>query len=121
MKNSKVPESVPGPNRLSSVSGSLGSISLRLLTLEPCSQSCFSCSVVMQSTLSSALVTTEMPSLATWTSFQETPSFLHIGTSSSSLIGREASEMSVSPAQNFSKPPPVPDVPTVILTSGYWA
>ncbi len=29
--------------------------------------------------------------------------------------------MSVSPAQNFSKPPPVPDVPTVIFTSGFWA
>ena len=26
--------------------------------------------------------------------------------------------MSVSPAQNFSKPPPVPDSPTVIFTSG---
>ncbi len=26
--------------------------------------------------------------------------------------------MSVSPAQNFSKPPPVPEVPTVIFTSG---
>src|SRR3954452_16903394 len=28
--------------------------------------------------------------------------------------------MSVSPAQNFSKPPPVPDVPTVIFTFGFW-
>src|SRR5687768_9050386 len=27
--------------------------------------------------------------------------------------------MSVSPAQNFSKPPPVPEVPTVILTPGF--
>ncbi len=27
--------------------------------------------------------------------------------------------MSVSPAQNFSKPPPVPDSPTVIFTSGF--
>ena len=35
---------------------------------------------------------------------------------SSSLIGRDASEMSVSPAQNFSKPPPVPEVPTVTRT-----
>src|SRR5215211_1559471 len=40
---------------------------------------------------------------------------------SSSSIGREASEMSVSPAQNFSKPPPVPEVPTVTLTSGFSA
>jgi hypothetical protein len=37
------------------------------------------------------------------------------------LIGREASEMSVSPAQNFSKPPPVPEVPTVIFTPGFSA
>ena len=29
--------------------------------------------------------------------------------------------MSVSPAQNFSKPPPVPAVPTVIFTSGFSA
>ena len=27
--------------------------------------------------------------------------------------------MSVSPAQNFSKPPPVPEIPTVTLTSGF--
>ena len=47
------------------------------------------------------------------------PSFLQTGTSSSGLIGREASEMSVSPAQNFSKPPPVPEVPTVIFTFGF--
>jgi len=46
------------------------------------------------------------------------PFFSQIGASSSFLIGREASEMSVSPAQNFSKPPPVPDSPTVIFTSG---
>ena len=34
-------------------------------------------------------------------------------------IAREASLKSVSPAQNFSKPPPVPEVPTVTLTSGF--
>ena len=33
-------------------------------------------------------------------------------------IGRDASEMSVSPAQNRSNPPPVPDVATVTFTSG---
>src|SRR5215213_10572712 len=41
--------------------------------------------------------------------------------SSSGSIGREASEISVSPAQNFSKPPPVPEVPTVTLASGFSA
>jgi hypothetical protein len=37
---------------------------------------------------------------------------------SSSLIGREAFEMSVCPWQNTSKPPPVPEVPTDTLTPG---
>ena len=50
-----------------------------------------------------------------------TPFFLQTGTSSSGLIGREASEMSVSPAQNFSNPPPVPDVPTETFTFGVLA
>ena len=59
-----------------------------------------------------------MPSLATWTSSYLTPVFLQTGASSSGLIGREASEMSVSPAQNFSKPPPVPDLPTRDLDVG---
>src|SRR5215207_2756291 len=35
---------------------------------------------------------------------------------SSASIPRDASEMSVSPAQNFSNPPPVPEVPTVTRT-----
>jgi hypothetical protein len=48
-----------------------------------------------------------------------TPSFSQSGTSSSSSIGREALEMSVSPAQNFSKPPPVPDWATVMRTPGF--
>jgi hypothetical protein len=41
--------------------------------------------------------------------------------SSSGSICRDASEMSVSPAQNRSKPPPVPDVPTVTRASGFAA
>ena len=64
------------------------------------------------------LVTTEIPSLATWNSVYLTPpseqSF-----SSSGSIAREASEMSVSPAQNFSNPPLVPAAPTVISTSEF--
>ena len=59
-----------------------------------------------------------MPSLATWTSSYLMPAFSQTGASSSSLIGREAVETSVSPAQNFSKPPPVPDWPTVTWTLG---
>src|SRR3954470_4744232 len=96
-------------------------MSARLLTFEPLFQSCLSWSVVRQSTASALFVTTAMPSLAIWTWPYLTPAFLQTGTSSSSLMGREASEMSVSPAQNFSKPPPVPEVPTVTLTSGFSA
>src|SRR5688500_16588857 len=33
-------------------------------------------------------------------------------------MGREALEMSISPRPNFLKPPPVPETPTVTLTSG---
>src|SRR4029078_6751451 len=43
------------------------------------------------------------------------PAFLQTGASSSGLMGREASEMSVSPAQNFSKPPPVPEGAPVLF------
>ncbi len=38
-------------------------------------------------------------------------------------MGREASEMSISPRQNFLKPPPVPEMPTVTLMaffSAFW-
>jgi hypothetical protein len=38
---------------------------------------------------------------------------------SSSVIAREASAMSVSPAQNRLKPPPVPAMPTVTRTPGF--
>ena len=59
-----------------------------------------------------------MPSFATWISVYSTPPSLHTFTSSGS-IDREASEMSVSPAQNFSNPPLVPAAPTVMLTSEF--
>ena len=101
------------------MSGSFGSTSESDLTFEPLFQTCLSWSTVRQSTARFLLDATAMPSLATTTSVYLTPPFSQIGASSSSLIGREASEMSVSPAQNFSKPPPVPDVPTVTCTSGY--
>ena len=34
------------------------------------------------------------------------------------MIGREASEIIVSPGQNFLNPPPVPETPTEMLTLG---
>ncbi len=45
------------------------------------------------------------------------PAFLQAA-ASSGLIGREASEMSVSPAQKRWNPPPVPATPTVMSTRG---
>ncbi len=50
------------------------------------------------------------------TSIYSMPLALHFLTSMG-LIGREASEMSVSPRQNFLKPPPEPDWPMVTLAS----
>ena len=49
------------------------------------------------------------------------PAFLQASISVA-LIGREASLMSVSPRQNFWKPPPVPEMPTVtrLPFSPFW-
>ena len=53
-----------------------------------------------------------MPSIATLSSTYSMPASAQAA-ASSSLIAREASEMSVSPAQNFLKPSPVPGPSTV--------
>src|SRR5829696_10568779 len=50
-------------------------------------------------------------------SMNSMPAFWHVAISTA-LIGRDASLISVSARQNFWKPPPVPDVPTVGLTPG---
>src|SRR5687768_12984306 len=82
------------------------------------SQTDLSCSTVRQVTGFSGLATTVRASLAIWSSAYSTPPFSQAAISSSP-IASEASLASVSPAQNFSKPPPVPEVPTVTLTSGF--
>ena len=58
--------------------------------------------------------TTDRPSIATWSSTYSMPFALQArpSPSSSALIGRDASLMSVSPTQNFLKPPPVPEKAT---------
>ena len=61
------------------------------------------------------LTTTDKPSFAILNSVYSIPASSS-SAFSSSLIGREAFEKSVSPAMNFSNPPPVPDTPTVTLT-----
>src|SRR5687767_4218859 len=93
-------------------------MSPQLLTFEPLFQIDLSWSTVMHSTGLLGLTTALSASLATWISSYLTLFFLHASTSSS-LIGREASDISVSPLQNFSKPPLVPDVPTVTRTLGF--
>ena len=60
------------------------------------------------------LITTVSASNATGSSKYSMPAALQSAISLS-RIGREASEMSVSPRQNFLKPPPVPEMPTVTL------
>src|SRR5215213_9107282 len=61
-----------------------------------------------------------MPSMAIWSSVYSMPAAWQVA-ASSSLILREASEMSVSPAQNFLKPSPVPGPSIVYLKSGLLA
>ncbi len=59
----------------------------------------------------------DRPSIAILSSVYSMPAAWQIA-ASSSLILREASEMSVSPAQNFAKPSPVPGPSIVYLKSG---
>ena len=61
------------------------------------------------------LTTTERPSKATGASTNLIDAAPQASISAA-RIGREASEMSVSLAQNFLKPPPVPEIPTVTRT-----
>ena len=64
----------------------------------------------------SRLTTTVSASLATVKARHE-PTLFDLHTAASrSRIGRDASERSISPRQKRSKPPPVPEIPTVMLT-----
>ncbi len=114
-----MPESVPGPNSFRATSGYPSFTWLQLLSLEPGCQSVFSWSTVRHVAQSFSLLTmTVSASFATWNSTYSTPLSSQIF-ASSSVIGREASLMSVSPRQKRSKPPPVPEIPTVMRTSEF--
>ena len=111
-----MPESVPAPKSFSGSFGKSARTWFQLLTLEPGFQIAFSSSTVRQVAQSFSLLTTIVSaSLATWSSTYSTPLESQIA-DSSSLIGREAFERSVSPRQKRSKPPPVPEMPTVTST-----
>ena len=60
----------------------------------------------------SLLITTVKASKATGTSMNEIPASSHF-LISFAFTGRDAPEIEVSPRQNFLKPPPVPETPTV--------
>src|SRR5918996_2201966 len=66
------------------------------------------------------LVSTAMPSIPTFSSMNSMPSSSQAAISSAS-IGRDASDMSVSPAQKSSKPSPVPGPSTDIWTPPFSA
>ena len=55
--------------------------------------------------------------MATWISMMSSMPFSAQASTSLSLMGREASLIWVSPRQNFSKPPPVPEKATFTRTS----
>ena len=61
------------------------------------------------------LTATVSASKASGSSMNSMPAFLQ-SSISALRIGREPLEMSVSPRQNFLKPPPVPEMPTVTRT-----
>src|SRR5690606_33014669 len=113
-------ESQPGPNSFSGSSGKLGSTSFQDMTLpsEAGSHIFLSWSAVRHLAQVFSLFTTTVSASTATGSWAVVMPLASQAAFSSSLIGREASEMSVSPLQNFSKPPPVPDVATVTLTLG---
>ena len=113
VKKSNVPESVPGPKSFSGTSGKLERMSFQLLTFEPVFQIVFSSAVVRQSTqVFCRLTTMESPSFATVNATHLTPASRQ-RIASEFFIGREAFARSISLRQKRSKPPPVPEMPTV--------
>src|SRR5918996_403645 len=101
---------------LSGTSGKPARTWLQLLTFEPVSQIRLSSSVVRQFThVLLRFTTIAIPSFATVSESQRTLFSRHRWCSEL-LIGREAFERSVSPRQKRSKPPPVPEMPTVTWT-----
>jgi hypothetical protein len=79
-----------------------------------------SATVISLAQVLSLWITTVSASNATGISMYLMPASLQAAISFE-VIGREASAMSSSPRQNFLKPPPVPEMPTVTLTAPFLA
>ena len=112
-----MPESAPGPNSFIGWSGHAGLTWFQRITL-PCAAGShiffISAMVSCLMKVFFGLTTTVSASNATGSSKYSMPAALH-SSISFFRIGREASEMSISLRQNFLKPPPVPEIPTVTL------
>ncbi len=110
-----MPESEPAPNSFIGWSGQAGLTWFQRVILPWAAGSHIflsSATVACFSQVFLGLMTTVSASNATGSSKYSTPAALQ-SSISDLVIGREALEMSVSLRQNFLKPPPVPDTPTV--------
>src|SRR3990170_2262520 len=117
VKKSNVPESVPGPNSFSGTSGKPGRTSFQLDTFEPVSQIFFSSSTERHvAQVFCWLTTTVSASWATVNARHEPIELSLQVCASLSFMGLDASDRSISPLQNLWKPPPVPEMPTVMRT-----
>ena len=113
-----MPESAPGPKSISFSFGNFG-LTWFQLVMRPCAAGSHiflsSATVIDFAQVLAGLTTTVSASNATGTSMYLMPA-LRQASISATRIGREAFAMSVSPRQNFLKPPPVPETPTVTRT-----
>ena len=112
-----MPESAPGPNSFIGWSATAAFTWFQRVTL-PCAAGSHiflsSATVSCLTKVFFGLTTTVSASNATGSSKYSMPALAQSAISAL-RIGREAFEMSVSPRQNFLKPPPVPEMPTVTL------
>ncbi len=112
-----MPESVPGPKSLSDSSGKLERTSFQLFTLEPVSQIFFSSATVRQVAQVFDLFTTTVRASFATVNARHAPMLVVLALHGLPGLHRaRASERSVSLRQKRSKPPPVPEMPTVMFT-----
>ena len=115
-----MPDSVPGPKSASGRSGNAIRTWRHFVTFPSDAGSHIrlnSPRLRQLANVFAGFVTMARLSNANGNSMSSTPVFSHCA-SSAALMGRDAPAMSISPAQNFLKPPPVPDSCTFTLTEG---